>query len=111
MKPKSQTIRSKKWFARSFYLKVPMRTNSAEVLKAGTVVTTTGELTKSRWFVGVTYPVIYKRGVMRLEYWVRRKDLLNPILATPTKLVIKRSKTLERALRKIENLRPFRRSL
>ena len=116
MMPKSKTIRSKKWYGRSFYLKYPMRTNSVEILKAGTVVTTTGELTKSRWFVSVTYPVIYNHGVEHLEDWVRRKDILNPFRAFSIDkgkdylrfLAIRNSKTLEQALREIENFKPFR---
>ena|SRR3989338_10638250 len=117
MKPKTQIIRSKKWLARSFYLKAPMRTNSAEVLKAGTVVTTTGELTQSRWFVCVTYPIAYKHGVTNFEDWVRRKDLLNSILALPINPSLKKfigflarrsGITHKQALRKIEDFRPFR---
>lgn len=115
MRPKTAVIRSKKWLARSFYLNVPMRTNSAEVLKAGTVVTTTGELTKSRWFVCIIYPVIYKHGIMFLEVWLRRKDLLNPTLAHSTgnignyKWLQARQKArgFKQTLRKIENYKPL----
>lgn len=103
MKPKTPVIRSKKWFYRSFRLKVPMRTNSAEVLKAGTMVTTTGELTESRWFVCVTYPVIYRHGVMRLEAWLRRKDLLNPALVLPVSDAVLKLAKLAKRIRELRN--------
>ena len=118
MRPKTPTIRSKKWCGRSFYLKIPMRTNSVEVLKAGTVVTTTGNLTKSRWFVCVQYPVEYKHGVMHLEDWVRRKDILNSVLVFPISPSLKKyigfltrrsGRTYKQALREIENFKLFAR--
>ena len=106
MKPKHYR-RSRMWVNRRFILKAPFRTNSAEVLSPNTIVRTTGEINHSRWFVEVEFFVKARRELVRIDAWVRRKELLNAALAIEitdsVKNFSKANRSITRALRILGN--------
>ncbi|GEM_PF-4539874 len=105
----SRTVTSKKWQDRSFYLLAPLRTSSAETIPARTSVLTTGKISHSRWFVHVRFSKKRRRSVIKLEFWVRRKDLLNLTLATHD-IPDTHAEEIQAALRSIHNFQPLRAS-
>lgn len=113
MKPKHY-IRNRSWADRRFFLKIPFRTNSAEVLPPNITVRTTGDISRSRWFVEVEYYVKAKRGYVRLDAWVRRKELLNAALAAEitadAKNFPKARRSVKKAIRLINNFSTEERS-
>lgn len=69
-----ETVYSRKWAKRSFFLRAPLRTSSAETLPTNIQVTTTGYLSKSRWFVEVWYYIRYHLCSCRKTSCVMVKD-------------------------------------
>src|SRR3989344_7285016 len=106
MKPKRYR-RSRMWVDRRFFLTAPLRTNSAEVLSSNVLVCTTGYISRSRWFVEVEFYVEAKREMVRIDTWVRRKELLNTVFATEITdnsfIFIKANRSINRALRMIND--------
>ena len=95
------------WHGHKFVTNTQVATSSSEVLRPGSVLTTTGEFSRTGRFIGVNFVFKHKRGCGTVKYWIRVSDLLNPLLVRVCDRMQERQSAAAEAVRRIENLKPF----